>query len=36
MGIENKAISTTFLNIIIRSNHEQTETVMANGGLRVQ
>jgi hypothetical protein len=33
MGIANKAISTTFLNIIIRTNHGQTETVMANGGL---
>jgi hypothetical protein len=34
MGIANKAISTTFLNIIIRTNHGQRENVMANGGLR--
>jgi len=34
MGITNKAISTTFLNIIIRTNHGQTEIVMQYGGLR--
>jgi len=33
MGIANKAISTTFLNIIIRTNHGQTEIVMQYGGL---
>jgi hypothetical protein len=34
MGITNKAISTKFLNIIIRTNHGQTEIVMQYGGLR--
>ena len=34
MGITNKAISTKFLNIIIRSNHGQTEIVMQYGGAR--
>ena len=34
MGITNKAISTKFLNIIIRANHGQTEIVMQYGGLR--
>ena len=34
MGITNKAISTKFLNIIIRKNHGQTERVMQYGGLR--
>jgi hypothetical protein len=34
MGIANKAISTKFLNIIIRTNHGQTEIVMQYGGLR--
>jgi len=34
MGITNKAISTTFLNIIIRTNHGQTKMVMQYGGLR--
>jgi hypothetical protein len=34
MGITNKAISTNFLNIIIRKNHGQTERVMQYGGLR--
>ena len=34
MGIKNKAISTPFLNIIIRTNHGQTEIVMQYGGLR--
>jgi hypothetical protein len=34
MDISNKAISTKFLNIIIRTNHEQTEIVMQYGGLR--
>ena len=34
MGITNKAISTKFLNIIIRTNHRQTEIVMQCGGLR--
>jgi hypothetical protein len=31
--IASKAISTTFLNIIIRTNHGQTEIVMKYGGL---
>ena len=34
MGIANKAISTNLLNIIIRTNHVQTEIVMQYGGLR--
>ena len=34
MGIANKAISTKCLNIIIRTNHGQTEIVMQYGGLR--
>ena len=34
MGITNKAISAKFLNIIIRTNHGQTEIVMQYGGLR--
>jgi len=34
MGITNKAISTKFLNIIMRTNHGQTEIVMQYGGLR--
>jgi hypothetical protein len=34
MGKANKAISTKFLNIIIKTNHEQTEIVMQYGGLR--
>ena len=34
MGITNKAISTKLLNIIIRTNHGQTEIVMQYGGLR--
>ena len=34
MGITNKAISTKFLNIIIRTNHRQTEIVMEYGCLR--
>ena len=34
MGIANKAISTKFLSIIIRTNHGQTEIVMQYGGLR--
>ena len=34
MGIANKAISTKFLNIIIRTNHGQTEIVIQYGGLR--
>ena len=34
MGITNKAISTKFLNIIIRTNHGQTEIMMQYGGLR--
>jgi hypothetical protein len=34
MGITNKAISTKFLNIIIRTNHGQTEIVMQYGGVR--
>jgi hypothetical protein len=34
MGITNKAISATFLNIIIRTNHGQTEIVMQYGGLQ--
>ena len=34
MDITNKAISTKFLNIIIRTNHGQTEIVMQHGGLR--
>jgi hypothetical protein len=34
MGITNKAISTKFLNIIIRINHGQTEIGMQYGGLR--
>jgi hypothetical protein len=33
MGITNKAISTKFLNIILRTNHEQTEIVIQYGGL---
>jgi hypothetical protein len=35
MGITNQAISATFLNIIIRANHGQTETVMQYGGLLI-
>jgi hypothetical protein len=34
MGITNKAISTKFLNIIIRTNHGHTEIVMLYGDLR--
>ena len=34
MGITNKAISTKFLNIIIRTNHGQTKIVTQYGGLR--
>ena len=34
MGITNKAISTKFLNIIIRTNHGQIDIVMQYGGLR--
>ena len=34
MGIANKTISTKFLNIIIRTNHGQTEIVMQYCGLR--
>jgi hypothetical protein len=34
MGITNKAISPKFLNIIIRTNHEQIEIVMQYGCLR--
>jgi transposase len=34
MCITNKAISTKFLNIIIRTNHGQTEIIMQYGGLR--
>jgi hypothetical protein len=34
MGITNKAISTKFLNIIIRTNHGQTEIVMQYGDFR--
>ena len=34
MGIANEAISTKFLNIIIRTNHAQTQIVMQYGGLR--
>ena len=34
MDIANKAISTKFLIIIIRTNHGQTEIVMQYGGLR--
>ena len=34
MGITNKAISTKFLSIIIRTNHGQTEIVMQCEGLR--
>ena len=34
MDITNKAISTTFINIIIRTNHGQTEIVMQYEGLR--
>jgi transposase len=34
MGVTNKAISTKFLNIIIRTNHGQTEMVIQYGGLR--
>jgi hypothetical protein len=34
MGIANEAISTKFLNIIIRTNHGQTKIVMQYGGLR--
>ena len=33
MSITNKAISTKFLNIIIITNHGQTEIVMQYGGL---
>jgi hypothetical protein len=33
MNITNKAISTTFLNIISRTNHVQTEIVMQYGSL---
>ena len=33
MDITNKAISTKFLNIIIRTNHGQTEMCMQYGGL---
>ena len=33
VGITNKAISTKFLNIIIRTKHGQTEIVMQYGGL---
>ena len=33
MGITNKAISTKFLNIIIRTKHGQTEIDMQHGGL---
>ena len=33
MGITNKTISTKFLNIIIRTNHGQTEIIMQYGGL---
>ena len=33
MGITNKAISTKFLNIIIRTKYGQTEIVMQYGGL---
>jgi hypothetical protein len=33
MGIANKAISIKFLNIIIRTNHGQTEIVMQYRGL---
>ena len=33
MGITNKAISTKVLNIIIKTNHGQTEIVMQYGGL---
>jgi len=34
MGMTNKAISTKFLNNIIRTNHGQTELIMQYGGLR--
>jgi hypothetical protein len=34
MGITNKAISTKFLNIIIRTNHGQRENVVQYGGLQ--
>jgi hypothetical protein len=34
MGITNMAISTKFLNIIIRTNHGQTESVLQYEGLR--
>jgi hypothetical protein len=34
MGISNKAISTKFLNIIIRTHRGQTEIVMQYGGLQ--
>jgi hypothetical protein len=34
MGITNKAISTKFLSIIIRTNHGHTEIVIQYGGLR--
>ena len=34
MGITNKAISTKLLNIIIRTNHGQTEIIMQYGSLR--
>ena len=34
MGVTNKAISTKFLNIIIRKYHGQTEMVIQYGGLR--
>jgi len=33
MGITNKAISTKFLNTIIRTNHGQTEVGMQYEGL---
>ena len=36
MDITNKAISTQFLNIIIRTNHGQTEIVMQYGVCGVQ
>jgi hypothetical protein len=34
MGIQNKAKSTKKFNIIIRTNHGQTEIVMQYGGLQ--
>jgi hypothetical protein len=34
MSITNKVISTKFLNIIIRTSHEQTEIVIQYEGLR--